>query len=375
MATKGLAILNEIATADRHFEHSAGQRGEDMRLISRLSVLAVLALTSCAPVYSRYQPSQNEYSDSANQGGLVYYLPKKNIIVTLVFEKDVKVPKASVALTEAFPDLSQRFVAYSSRSWIGDDNVTIKTTSTGLLTSTNADFVSQVPEIFNELARLAGYASVAKTEDRKGAPEPTCEGPGTYVRVLDPASRADRATALCGLDIRITSYFELDSNAGVQNVATGSATISKATPIKPEGEYNGLFYRRPTPYLVTVGPPQNPLAAAMVASPSGGAIERLPARYAFFADSNANFEFVDGMPTAYGQKTGSEVRAFVGIPAGMIKAYFEAIGAAWSSKTTIAQSETSYLAQIQALALQQEKTARCLEAIRSKSPDQEALCK
>jgi len=310
------------------------------------SAALMLAVTGCASVQST-----SLASDQAT-AGLVYRLPKKLIVVTYAVTDDGKPGTATVAVSGALPDMSMRYVANFSRNLLGKNTLEIGIGPNGLLTSSKASTTSQIELILANLASAAGALTVASAAVNNDA-TPKCVKKGTYVTTYSLEDFAKGGVGFCDLSV------------------TARRISGPTMPAKIDmgsGAQTGYFYRTTVPVTVTVK--YLPSFArseesAVVLLPDVESLEFLPVERSLFANNSAEFTFVDGTPTLYKQDVDGEILALSKLPAAVLKGYFEAIGTAFTQRSTNATSEAMLFAKLDALALQRQRSALCDKAIAS----------
>jgi hypothetical protein len=322
------------------------------KLLARAAITAALfAVTGCAVV-----SSHRTNVPAPKQHGVSYYLPRKDAIVTLSIAKE-GAPSYAVTPTTGYPDLSQRYVARYHQSLIGTDTLQIGVTPSGLLTTTNADFTSQLPTILVNLARAAAIMA----DSDEGAPVISpcpCAKLGaysTYVHLGEPAADVE-VPSICGVTIRVDPLGERP--APDKSEAGSYAGSWRGVP--------GFYYRQQQPYRMTI--PANdacgfPPYAAIVFSPNDAPLELLRVERGLFANANASFVFDEGILTSYKQAKTSELAAISALPADMATAYFTALSSMFTFRSTALTSETNYEKTIAGLVAQQAKTAACQKAL------------
>ncbi len=313
------------------------------------SAALMLAVTGCASVQST-----SLASDQAT-AGLVYRLPKKLIVVTYVVPEDGKPGAATVAASVALPDIATRYVANFSRNLIGKNTLEIGIGTNGLLTSSKASTTSQIELILANLAGAAGSLSTFSAMPTSDT-APQCVTKGTYTTTyaFEDLVR-DGSGRFCDLTVTVE---RIPGSTRPTKIAMGS------------GAQTGYFYRTTVPIMVTVKYARFARSEerAVVLLPDVESLEFLPVERSLFANNNAEFTFVDGIPTAYKQDVDGELLALSKLPAAVLKGYFDAIGAAFSQRSTNATNEASLLAKLDALSLQRQRSAQCDKAIASGDP-------
>ncbi len=316
-----------------------------LRLLG-LMVIASL-LQGCAALTS--SPSQ----DGELGEGLTYYLPKKDIQLTVVVTGGA-ISTVSLATTPAYPDLRQAFVLRSGLNALGKTVNTIGVGANGLLKSTKATVTSGVSEAAGSLAGIAGSVQAGRVSinTTSGA----C-GNGTHVFLY--AVTEDKEKAACGLKLTIKRLAGADARAE----GSGPRSTAKAR----DEAYSGIYYRQAEPFLVTVKGDIN--TAAILYSPSVAPLKSLPIARTFFADGDAGMTLDDGVPTQYDQTTDGEIVALLKLPATIISAYFEAIGKLFDSFKSRDTKQAEDLSSSIKLELAKAKYEACLKAIQNKDDD------
>ncbi|GGO86267.1 hypothetical protein GCM10011348_36730 [Marinobacterium nitratireducens] len=312
--------------------------------------LCALFVTSCSSIKSIEDPKAEDVD------GLTYYMPKKDFVVTVNVESN-KITRVSFGTTPAYPDLSKQYVLNHGSNLLGKNTLDVAVNEKGLLTSSKSTTVSNVTDAFKNLATTYGQLR-------------------TYSLVGQPAPAGN-----CTTDgEHIFTY----SNTGSYNPCRLIVTISKAALAngtkahakKPEESYSGIFYRQNEPYKVAAtGLGLN--VSSIVFSPSESRILFLPVSKTFFANNEADFAFVDGVPTKYKQDTDGEAIALLKLPADILGAYFSAVGNIFESFKSNDTSEAEALNSSLSLELAKKKYAACIEAIETEDEDliKELECK
>jgi hypothetical protein len=339
-------------------------------LMNSIMVGAVMIfLSGCAVV-----TTQPTVLQAPGKQGVSYYLPKKDVIVTLTIGDAA--PMFSVAETAAYPDIENRFLARYHQSWIGADTLKIGVNSKGLLNSTTtAKFESKLPEIMTNIAKdvamLARKAEATPEPETKGCNK--CSKKGSYSELIE-LSKNDTGIwekeSHCGYKITV-------KRLGVSNVKNkGLEEVFKEDPdARCRMGYPGFFYRQHEPYLVIInengGCSDLPTHTAIVYSPNNAPLELLPIERGLFANANIEFEFEDGSLKSYQQTKDSEIAAITKLPADIASAYFKAVGDMFTVRSQAVNNEASYQKAVAGLLLQQQKTNACMAAIAAK--DQKAI--
>lgn len=310
----------------------------------------ILSLASCSSIKSIQEPT----SDDVN--GLTYYMPKKDFVVT-VNVKSSKITKVSFGTTPAFPDLSKQYVLNHGSNFLGKNTLDVAITEKGLLTSSKSTTVSNVTDAFKNLATTYGQL---RTFSLVGPPAPAgnCTTDGDHIFTYTK----EGSYTPCNLTVTI-----------------GKAALSNGT--KPHSKnsaesYSGIFYRQNEPYTVSATG-QGLNVSSIVFSPSDSKTLFLPVSKTFFANNEADFAFVDGVPTKYKQDTDGEAIALLKLPADILGAYFGAVGSVFDSFKSNDGKEVEALNSSLSLELAKKKYAACIEAIEAEDDDliKELECK
>lgn len=320
-------------------------------------LLIAISLFACSSIKSIKIPPLAADKKPYSFDGLTYFMPKKDFLVTITIKGEdqngeKQISKVTLGTTASYPDLSEQYVLRYRKNLLGKNTLDVSINEAGLLTSTKSTTVSNVADVFKNLAAIAGTVSVfgLKIEKPKTPKEPepcvpsvSCETVGDHsFRLKEPGS-----CTVCGMTINIQRLGEFD---GVQHSKTAGE------------EYPGIFYRQNIPYIITaVGSGLN--AASLVFSPSQSNVHFLPVSRTFFSNNDADFQFVEGIPTKYKQDTDGELVALSKIPADVVGAYFTAIGTVFDSFKSKSQKEEQALTESLKLELAEKKYDACISAI------------
>ncbi|HBN6206099.1 TPA: hypothetical protein L3M66_004780 [Vibrio parahaemolyticus] len=315
-----------------------------------LLLLLTLFLASCSSIKSIEEPTSDEVD------GLTYYMPKKDFVVT-VNVKSGKITKVSFGTTPAFPDLSKQYVLNHGSNFLGKNTLDVGITEKGLLTSSKSTTVSNVTDAFKNLATTYGQL---RTFSLVGPPAPAgnCTTDGEHIFTYSS----------------IGDYTPCSLNVSIRKASSSNGT--KAHSKDSTESYSGIFYRQNEPYIVSaMGQGLN--ASSIVFSPSDSKTLFLPVSKTFFANNEADFAFVDGVPTKYKQDTDGEAIALLKLPADILGAYFGAVGSVFDSFKSNDGKEAEALNSSLSLELAKKKYAACIEAIEAKDDDliEELECK
>jgi hypothetical protein len=313
-----------------------------MMMKKTIVVLIAIALSACSSIKSIESPNQG----TETVDGLTYFMPKKDFLVMITTTGGL-VTKVVLGTTPSYPDLSKQYVLRYTRNWIGKNTLDVGVNEAGLLTSTNSTTVSNVADLFKALATTAGYVGALglRTAGIEGAP---CAANGDHSFVFKEPR--EYPAAACGMTINI------------KQIADSVSVVPHSK--KANEEYSGIFYRQNIPYLVTaVGNGLN--VASVVFSPSESKIHFLPVSKTMLSNNQADFGFVEGIPTKYKQETESELLVLFKLPADVIGAYFTGIGNVFDSFKSKDTKEAEALAESLKLELEKKKYDACISAIRA----------
>lgn len=330
-------------------------------------MLRFLLLSTCAlAVGACSNVSSNRIAaDSAGHEGVVYYMPKRDFIVTIDVEsaKDGGGPDVikTIALdvTDAYPDVDHAFVLKHRNSAVNTHTSHYRVTASGLLDGASS---SDVKSNFGAAADALGglYGSIRPMDvqiDDAGA-KPVCKaGKHVFTGDLDTIQRLSP----CGLKL-VISPLGGDATSNT-TVATNNAKIQSA---------EGIYYRQALPYRMhlngTFGQ-QHVSMARIVFNPTGAPIQVLEVGSGLFADSHSAWSFSSGSPQESKVVTNGEVVGLLVLPAKVIGAYFKAIGEVFSAFSTTDSAEAQALAAKTTLELAKLKSEACIKAIEAKDED------
>ena len=163
-------------------------------------LLIAILLFACSSIKSIEIPDTKvkDYSDH----GLMYFMPKKDFLVTITVDKEKKISKVTLETTASYPDLSKQFVLRYSRNYIGKNTLDVGTTTQGLLTSTKSTTLSNVVDVLKNLATTAGMVTpyALKKIEKPGVVDKSCETIGDHSFVLEGPGKYEK---ICGMTIDI----------------------------------------------------------------------------------------------------------------------------------------------------------------------------
>jgi hypothetical protein len=350
-----------------------------MRYITlTLCFISLLSLSSCSSTQSTNGNSEAYRGSNTPPDGLSYFMPMRDIIVTLTVAEQPKPtppkqtpPKPNsgkpstktavdasgetkpklmrtitVKSTPSYPDLSTRYVLWKGNNPLGKNTLNVAITDSGLLTSSVSKAESGVSEAFKSLATIAAQFSV-KGLTEENIDKDNCPDIGVYP-VIQTIGKETSET-ICGLDISIAPL-------------GGKVNFEASTLATAAGNHSGIFYRQNLPYRVKVVDGAS-TTETIIFSPNLSPVQFLPVSKSFFSGNDADFGFVEGVPTKYNQVTQGEIVALLKLPADIIGAYFGAVGSIFDSFKTTDSKETAALTQSLQLELEKAKYDACLAAI------------
>lgn len=321
-------------------------------------------LAACSSVASKVETSTDPVDD-----GVIYYMPMRAIKITVSVDNSGKETPA-VEAGDTVPDLSRRFVLDYERNWVGKNHLVVGVSSSGLLTSSNADTVSGVITIAKNLSQAAGDLTAAAAAapahalvvQPPPAPPPACKQGQSYVELVWPGSGSPYP--LCNFHITVTLL-------GPSPVKQNDTPRIRAFGVSQ----SGLFYKHDLPYLVTLEDSSAGRSQFIAMSPSESEVDFVPVTRTFFANNTGNITLANGIVTSVDQSSDGELVAASELPADIISAYFSAIGSLFSQFSTNSANQTTNISNAQALSVAKIKQQACAAAIAAnpiagKTPDE-----
>tara|TARA_R110001592_G_scaffold122640_2_gene329607 strand:- start:978 stop:1940 length:963 start_codon:yes stop_codon:yes gene_type:complete len=307
------------------------------------SFICMLFLLSCSSISSIESP------DSTSTSGLGYYLPKKDFLVRIEVENSI-ITEIDLATTTAYPDQSEQYVLKHSRNYFGKNTLDVSVTEDGLLTSSKSTTVSNVNQAFTNLATSAGQLSAFESGQNL-IEVSNCSANGEYTFIYPgPGTYSP-----CGVNVTIK---KLSSAAKVRGHSNDQ-----------NKEYSGIYYRQNEPYMITAVDGRGLNISQIVMSPSASKTFFLPVSRSFFANNEADFNFINGVPTKFRQDMDGEIVAFFKLPSDVIGAYFGAIGSVFEKIKLNDANEAASLNSSLLLELAKVKYSACINAIDNKDAD------
>lgn len=316
-------------------------------------VIIMLASSGCSSIKSI--PGAEK-----NAKGLAYYMPKKDFVLTITTDENSVLSKVEISTSKAYPDLKTKYVLNHSTNMLGKNKLDIGVSEEGLLSSASSTTVSNVSEAFQNITSSIAIRNSIKSAS-KATETSTCAPNMEHVFIFD----AEPTEKYCGLSVKLTKLQpQAVKNKDEEAEAEAKLKFDKKF-MKPGESYSGIYYRQSEPYEIEVWG-SGLFASSIVFSPSKSDINFLPISKTFFANNDAKFTFVEGIPTKYIQNTDGEIVALLKLPADIIGAYFTAIGTIFDSFSTKDTKESAYLVTSLKLELQKQKYEACIKAIEAK---------
>lgn len=310
--------------------------------------MASLYLVGCAPIVSK------PLSATATDEGLIYYMPKRDVVVTLTTNIASKLPTVSVSASTPYADVSKRFVLMVEGTPTGKRSTDVMVTSNGLLTSSSAKIESEVGEIVANIATTAGSTpSLATTQTTDN-----CDVFPNYSTLIPvPKSNSISSIDFCGFTVTIKPLLI----ASLDDIETSRIIENK--------QVAGYFYRQDLPYQVKViskmAAGNNTILDAIVNSPSHAPVQFIPVSKAFFADNDNLVKFDNGILTQYKEVKTSELLGLTSIPADIIAKYFDAAGKLFGFRNIDNTNKLSEINSELRLEIARQRFDSCITAIRA----------
>lgn len=302
-------------------------------------------ISACSGVKSIPDPEQN------NLDGLIYYMPMKDLIVTIDIGEEDKLKSVTIGTSTAYADRARKYSLSFQKALLADNDINIGTSSAGLLKSATSETKSQVSEIFKGLGSLAGATQPLELT----LTQPKCTN-GTHVFVYKFPVVIDPNAPPCGVAITVKRY-------------DNAANDSSSTRVEDNKKGNsGIFYKQEISYLISATS-GGWNASKIVTSPSESPVYFLPISKTLFSSSKADFTFDDGVPTKFAQKSDSELVSLFSLPATILGAYFTAVGNIFTSFKTNDDKQVAALQSELALEIQKRKTRECMAAAKDGRTD------
>ena len=308
--------------------------------------LLVTIVSGCAAL------SSTELSTPNEPKGVVYYMPKRDFLVTLEIGDDGSTSKATIGQTAVYPDISRPYLLQHRILPLAKNETEI-TVVNGLLTASKSTMTSSVLDAAKALAGAAGTRNAALSKN--GEVDGPCES--GIQRIQVPVPTVNWSSNFCDVTIKIE--------------VMGQNTNLKTTSLSKGEAHSGIFYRMNLPYKISVEREAKPSISEvnMLMSPSESPILFIPISRGFFANAKADVAFESGVLSSYKQTTESEVVGAAKLPAEIATAYFAAIGAVFTSFKSNDNLEIDKINANIKLQIALKKSEACIEAIEAGKDD------
>jgi hypothetical protein len=336
----------------------------ERRNVMRLTLyLAASALLSCGLAGCSSYSSSHVHPDDSN-AGLVYFLPKKDVVVTLTVASG-QLTGVTLNETTAYPDRSAAFVLNHEANGLAK-NVTNFEIKNGLLTSSTGTLTSGVSDALKNLASSRAALTgdrIANQSRENGA----CNGDGNHTFRLQSASDGSHTLRLPPASARDAAC---EVEVTIKRLAPANATEStarSATDPTASQRRAGIYYRQLEALLV-VAKGHGIDAASILYVPAAPSYF-LPTGSSFFANNAVEITLEDGVPTKFKRDADGELVALLKLPADVIGAYFTAIGGVFDAFKNRDAKEVAALQESLRLESAKQKYAVCVAAVKAADND------
>jgi hypothetical protein len=325
---------------------------------SLLLVACAAALGGCASMNSTMAPG-------ATSGGLLYYMPKRDIVIT-VTNANGKVTSITATPSTPYADREKSFLLQYQAHLLAKNTMDIDVSEAGLLTSSKANQTGDAVAALGGLGTLAGYlrgsnlviqSAAGESVVAKAAPS-KCNLDGTHT-FLFPVDDSKEHPVCDGITVTITRHGW-----------TPETRNDPASSLQSDVAYAGVFYRNNLPYKVKITS-VGLNSEAIVHSPSESKTHFLPLARTVFANNDAKITLSNGaaVPSKYVQDTDGEGAALLKLPAAILTPYFAAIGQMFTWRSAQRTSQASDMTSATNLELAKIKYQKCLDAIEAKDTE------
>jgi len=311
--------------------------------------------------------------------GLVYYLPRKDIAVTVTVTAAGAADKPAtksitLGATPAYADLGEAYLLEYGRGLVAKNQLDVSVGTGGLLASAKSTSTSQLQQVFDAVSGIGPKKTIIAQPKNDcsaigehkyviGIPDDLKECTGNSKAAIVPAGLAPQCATICK-DVNVTVTRMWPSGAK-------GAQIKVKDPQSTWGR-SGVYYRQSKPYLVHIDDAGLGVSAmGIVESPSESNALFLPISRTLIADNVATLTFSEGMPSRYEQDTDSEAVALLKLPAQILKAYFEAVGGMLSAIKDNKTAEADKVGAELKLELAKNQFQVCLAALQAKKTTDE----
>lgn len=296
------------------------------------------------------------------------------------------VDKVTVTLLPPVADTTKRFVAAPEHRQTRNDQLALKTNSSGLLTNSDATAEDQTAAIVVSLAGAVSAAigvpltppSGGGIEKAPAAPSPCGASnpapprapmPFSVEYTLDPTDAKEMGPSRSGALATPTTPFEQRLCSLGANYRFGIAAVGKSSAggVANSGAA-GLFYRRELPYLLTIytsrGDDPSAFVIAktiMLSLPNESPLEMVTLESGTFTTRTFSTIFENGILVSHTEAKPSEALAIARIPVEVMKAIFEI-------PTSLIQLKVNYASKDKELVTAQKDLVEALKALEAAKP-------
>lgn len=336
------------------------------------SSAALLMLTACASV----QTTWTQTAQASNAPGLVYWMPKQDVLVNVKFADGV--PTATIEKTEPYADTSAgAFVATFRRNWVGKNELKVGITDQGLLQSAKATTTSNLSEVLTELAKSVGSFTTALDGRAKPAAT-TCPAKGDFTIRISVDGKSGGNTfdppksKNCSIIVQVSAKStNLEPSNDVRTLVAPKNPTTASTVAA-----GGFFYRQNLPYDIKIIVGDLWIGESLVMLPNGSPTRYLPVSKSLFSNNVADLTFNKGVLTNYNQDADSEALSVVKLPANILTSYFTAIGSMFGTRSAAVKNQAEYETALLDALRQQYSNEQCIAALTAKDDAKiEAMCK
>jgi hypothetical protein len=277
-----------------------------MRLRIGLLVAATLFSVTCCAT----RIESRRYDGSGN--GILYCLPMQLVKVTADASDPSQPIRITIEALEPIPDTNHAYVASVRGGSLSTDELTIKTSDTGLLEEVKLTSDGQGGQIVQKLAEAAvQMARITAVPGFRYSQTAEKSRDAKHVQVLvDPAD--DRSLEV--------------ANARLRSIGLSIRVVKpRGVPFPPleataENPIEGIAHRLPVQYLLVVREGDETLDAAALVMPNGGPSGVVPLDGGVFGKAEHTLSFDAGMLTSVQSDRPSEVYGAVAVLPEALKA-------------------------------------------------------
>jgi hypothetical protein len=274
-------------------------------------------------------------------GGSEYFLPKGLINFKFSRDEPGKDIKFEVSSKIVADDNYKLYLSYG-HNVAYDDKAKIQIDANGLLQSINTTSNFKIPEFFEKLGALAGYAVAFASTTCKGD---EANGKFSIDHDIDPFKKGSTDDLNNDLSRYCLSVdFDPPNNNKITEDTTSSETGDTGTKQAIQVSGNGIAYRRLTTKKIIIKSNELNIKREFTVilpdasePPLYAAVER-----GIFSDNITNYTFSQGLLTSSELERPSEMIGFISIPLKILKGVSDAIIGRFGMKTEEAKNEASY---------------------------------